>query len=297
VSPAPYTFRVRGARGTIPCSGSEFLRYGGNTTCFSLDTPEGILIVDAGTGMASVTAETYRRRVCPPVTILFTHFHMDHVIGLPVFNPIYQHGAEVTLMADPRRDGDWKSALRNFISRPYWPVGLGDGNGAMRLVDIPVAKGRLAVMGVEVAWFAVPHPQQCLAYRLSFGDSSVVIATDTEYVKGAVDPAFAAFCRDADALVFDAQFTPEEYPSHAGWGHSTWDVAAEAASLARVKKLVLTHHAPRRTDAALDSIVRETRRLFPETDVAFEGMVLGGMPGRRPRGARNARKKTNGRPS
>jgi ribonuclease BN (tRNA processing enzyme) len=125
----------------------------------------------------------------------------------------------------------------------------------------------------------------------------VVVATDTEYVKGTVDPAFTAFCRDADALVFDAQFTPAEYPSHTGWGHSTWEVAAEAASLARVRRLVLTHHAPRRTDAALDSIVRETRRLFPETDVAFEGMVLGGKRTRRPRGRDSVRTKTNGGPS
>lgn len=233
--------------------------------------------------MASVTAETVNRRCCPPVTILFTHFHMDHVIGLPVFNPIYRHGAEVTLMADPRREGDWKTALRKFISRPYWPVGLGDGNGAMRLVDLAAAGG-LSVMGVDVKWFAVPHPQDCLAYRLTFGGTSVVVATDTEYTMDDIDPAFVRFCEGADALVFDAQFTPDEYPAHIGWGHSTWEVAAEAATRAEVGRLVLTHHAPRRTDKALDSIVRETRRRFAKTDAAFEGMVLGGREMRSPRG-------------
>lgn len=275
VNAAPYTFRVRGARGTMPCSGRDFLRYGGNTSCFSLDTPQGILIVDAGTGMASVAKDIAKRDACPPVVILFTHFHMDHVIGLPVFAPLYRPGAEVTLMADPRRAHDWKASLRHFISHPYWPVGLGDGNPTMKLEHLPVQDGGMSRLGVTVTWFAVPHPQECLAYRLSFGGKSVVVSTDTEYAMDNVDAAFVAFCEGADALIFDAQFTPPEYPSHVGWGHSTWEVAVRIAEQAQVRQLVLTHHAPERSDASLGRIVRAARSRFRNTAAAFEGMVLG----------------------
>lgn len=276
VNAGPYTFRVRGARGTIACSGREFLRYGGNTSCFSLETPEGFLIVDAGTGISSVATDIAAGRTCARVVILFTHFHIDHVIGLTVFSPLYTRGTEVTMMGDPGREGDWKASLRGFLSKPYWPVGLGDGNGALRLQNLPVRKGTMSCMGAEVSWFGVPHPQGCLAYRLAFGGMSVVISTDTEYVKGNVDPAFIAFCTGADALVFDSQFTPREYPSHVDWGHSTWEVAAETAAQAQVKRLILTHHAPSRSDRAMDAIVRDARSVFRNTDAAFEGMVLAG---------------------
>jgi ribonuclease BN (tRNA processing enzyme) len=259
----------------MPCSGKEFLGHGGNTTCFSLDTPQGVLIIDAGTGIASAAKDIAKRSESPPIVILFTHFHMDHVIGLPVFAPLYRPGAEVTLMADPRRDHDWEDSLRHFISHPYWPVGLGDGNPTMKLEDLPVQNASMLRLGVKVEWFAVPHPQGCLSFRLSFGDASVVVATDTEYTDENMDPAFVAFCKDADALIFDAHFTPDEYASHAGWGHSTWEVAARIAEQAEVKRLVLTHHAPERSDKALDRIVSEVRLRFRNTEAAFEGMVLG----------------------
>jgi phosphoribosyl 1,2-cyclic phosphodiesterase len=281
----------------MPCSGKNFLRYGGNTTCFSMDTPQGVLIVDAGTGIASVAKDIASSEACKPITILFTHFHMDHVIGLPVFGPLYRPGAEVTLMADPRRDHDWKASLRHFISHPYWPVGLGDGDATMKLEDLPAQEGRMSRLGVDVTWFSVPHPQGCLAYRLSFEDKSVVVATDTEYSAGNIDPAFIAFCEGAGALIFDSQFTPAEAAAHLGWGHSTWEAATVIAEKAGVGQLVLTHHDPDRSDRSLDSIVREAKTRFRNTAAAFEGMALrqGGAPAPIPRST--TRTSTHGRGS
>jgi phosphoribosyl 1,2-cyclic phosphodiesterase len=263
------------------------LRYGAGTTCFSLETPAGIIVVDAGTGICSVARELRKKAACPPILLLFTHLHMDHIIGLPGFAPLYRRDAEIELMADPHREGNWKESLRRFVNPPYWPVGLGTVPAGMRLVDLPVSDGSFRRWGVRVEWYAVPHPQQCLSYRLTFPGVSVVIATDVEYAAGAVDEKFVSFCHGADALIFDAQYRPGEYAAHRGWGHSTWEAAAEAAVRAGVKRLILTHHAPDRSDREVDRMVREARRQFSATQAAREGMVLG--PSERTRNGRNPR--------
>lgn len=265
---------VRGARGTLPTCGKDFLLFGGNTTCYSIHTDEGIIIIDAGTGISHVAEEIHRGGSIPPLTILFTHFHIDHVIGLPGFFPLYSPKARVGIMADPRRVDDWQTILQVIIGRPFWPLEFCDVSAAMALNDLPVTAGSMDLYGVRISWFSVPHPQQCLAYKVEMPGNTVVISTDTEYEIDAIDPAFIAFCRKADSLVFDAQFTPEEYPRRRGWGHSTWKVAARIAAEAGVRKLVLSHHAPERTDDALKRVVDEARGDFPDTVASTENLVL-----------------------
>ena len=268
------TMLIRGTRGTLPTCGAEFLRYGGDTTCFSLLTEQGLLIIDAGTGIARVTHDLTPAGQVPPITLLFTHLHLDHLVGLPGFGPLYSGSASVRLMADPRRAEDWKQALHAFMRKPYWPIGLAEADADLKCEDIPVHQDAMNIYGVRVSWFSVPHPQQCLAYRLVTPDRTVVIATDCEYEKDKVPSAFIAFCSGADFLVFDANYTPEEHLRHRGWGHSTWETAARVAAAARVKRLVLTHHAPTRSDAQIDDIVRRAQQSFPATTAACSDMEL-----------------------
>ena len=267
-------FVVRGARGSMSACGRCHDSFGGNTTCFSFHTPMGIIILDAGTGISSLSREIASLPSIPDVTFLFTHFHLDHVVGLPSFDPLYNAKAHITLMADPRRPSDWKETLKTFMGKPYWPIGLGEVNATMKMEDLPLEAGFLDLYGVRITWFRVPHPQQCLAFRLKAADADIVVATDVEYGKGHIAPAFIEFCRNTDFLIFDAHYRPEEYEDHRGWGHSTWEIAALAASEAGAGRLLLTHHAPERTDHEIKDIVRSTRRIFPATDAASEGMRL-----------------------
>jgi len=269
-----WEFAIRGARGTIPACGSEYVRHGGNTTCFSLQTDTELLIIDAGTGIAQLGRELGSLAKLPPTTIFFTHFHLDHVIGLPCFDPVYRKEATITLMADPCRTSNWKETLNTLMGKPYWPVGLGETDATMKLEDLPVKEDRLERAGVKISWMRVPHPQQCLAYRLETPNSVVVIATDMEHDANMVQPAFLDFCRNADFLVCDAQYTPEEYPAHFGWGHSTWQAATLIAKQAKIKQLVLTHHAPTRTDKEVEAIVKAAQTVFPNTIAAAENMKL-----------------------
>lgn len=258
----------------MPVAGRPFARHGAQTTCCSLRTPRGLIVVDAGTGIIALSDRLQCETALPPITILFTHFHLDHVIGLPLFQPIYRPGARITIMADPGRPDDWKRSLRTLIGRPYWPVNLADCRARPRLRDLPAGRSTMTLHGLRVSWQPVRHPQSCLAYRFDSPGGGIVMATDYEPGHAGLDERFLNFCRGADILIVDAQYTPREKIQHRGWGHGCWRDAAAIAREAKVGELILTHHDRYRTDAQLDAIVRNARRLFPRTRAARDGMTL-----------------------
>jgi len=267
-------FTIHGARGTMAVSGRAFSRYGGATTCFSLATRQGLLIVDAGTGIIALGNRLMRLNRLPPITILFTHFHLDHLIGLALFKPLQRRDASITLMADPRRRENWAAALATLFDPPFWPVALRRFGAAIRFKPLPRQRSRMRLYGAEIAWHPLRHPQQCLAYRLKIQKRSFIVATDHELDAESAVGAFQDFCRGADALIADAQYTPAEYAAHRGWGHGTWAACARLAAAAGVGELILTHHDCARRDSQIDCLVRRARRLFPAVRAAHAGLRL-----------------------
>ncbi|MEM7392848.1 MAG: MBL fold metallo-hydrolase [Verrucomicrobiota bacterium] len=255
-------------------AGPHLVKYGGNTTCFTLETEAGMIIIDAGTGMHHVNRELSGRETVPPVVILYTHFHLDHIIGLPIFGPLYRPDTDIVFMADPGRDCDWKEELRAFMRRPYWPVELKECASTRTFSPLPSDVSEVDVFGVKVSWNEIPHPQKSLAYRLKAEDQTVVVATDTEYETADEAGALIELSRDADYLLFDCQYLPEEFEKFRGYGHSTWQTGVEIAKRSNVKYLIMTHHAPGRTDAQVDAIVADAQQVFPHTVGARENMVL-----------------------
>jgi len=130
----------------------------------------------------------------------------------------------------------------------------------------------MRLYGAAIAWHPLRHPQQCLAYRLNIQQRSFVIATDHELDADSANGAFLDFCRGADVLIADAQYTSAEYATHRGWGHGTFSACARLAATAGVGKLILTHHDYRRRDLQIDRLVRQARRLFPATRAAHGGL-------------------------
>ena len=260
--------RFRGVRGSVPWAIPEGIIHGCNTPCLEVHDPASgaLLVLDAGSGIAGVQPPAL-----PPdarrVSLLLTHYHWDHLLGLPFFAPLYQPGWALTIHA-PTLEAHDPSWLATIFKSPFFPVPYA------RLPNQPqvemVQEGALSVPGFDIRALPLNHPGGCLAYRIKGTAGDVVYATDHEFGNPVFDEPLAAFCQGAAAIVLDAHFTPDERPHHEGWGHSDWRQCAEFAAANGVGALWLFHHKPGRTDRALDQIRAAAREVFAATDTASE---------------------------
>lgn len=266
-----WVFRVWGCRGGVPTWGPGVARYGGHTTCLELDLPEARIVIDAGSGLCEMGR--VRGHDGKPTLLLMSHLHWDHVIGLPHWSPIYTPGWDLTVRG-VEREGlapiDW---LLDFNRPPVFPVHLRETVKCnIRGDSLPLC-GNDVFAGVRYEWMEVAHPGGCSAFALVVGSRRLVFSGDLELPRMDLS-AFAAFCKGAEALIIDGQYNDAEYPRFDGWGHSSNLQAARFAADVGVKALYLTHHDPRKDDTAVDGLVEQARRVFPQTHAVYCGMDL-----------------------
>ena len=262
---------VRGARGSMSVSGSEYLRFGGNTSCFHI--PLGTndhLIIDAGSGLRDV-----ERSLGPGphhFTFVFTHYHWDHIQGLPVFAPIYDPATTITFVGPSSLEHDVEQALCSVIREPWFPVTLETAPASIRYRDIKrtLRRGPIALHATQLN-----HPQGVAGFRIDGPTRSVVIATDHEAGDRAADRSLVRLMSGADHLIHDGQYTTAEYSARRrGWGHSTPDAAVDAALAGGATRLILTSHDPDHDDSMIDAMVAGARARFPMTSAAYEGLEI-----------------------
>ena len=243
------------------------MAHGGNTPSVELrDEADNLLVLDAGTGVVGLgeALGDYRRAV----PILLTHYHWDHVQGLPFFNPLYTADQLCTVWV-PRLDRARLEPIATLFQPPFFPLPP-EALPPTTTVE-PLPAGGATVHGFEIRSQPLKHPGGALAYRIRGKAGDLVYATDHEFGDPAFDGPLAAFIIGARALIVDAHFTPEELPKYAGWGHSSWRQCAEFAARCDVGHLYLFHHKPGRSDADLTAIQADARRVFAATDAAREG--------------------------
>ncbi len=272
------TFAIRfwGVRGSIASPGPATAAVGGNTSCVEVRCGDQLLVLDAGTGLRGLGDELLKRGELG-ANLLLSHLHWDHIQGLPFFVPLYMPGAELVLHGPAWGPGGLDGALRRQMTAPGFPVEFADIAANVQLRELRHGS-RFSVGNVAVTAAKLNHPGGVLGYRIEHGGRSLVYATDTEHY-GCIDPALLQLARGADVLIYDAQYTPEEYrgehgPSKVGWGHSTFESGIELARAAGVRQLVLFHHDPRRGDAAVEELERRARGSFEQVIAAREGMTI-----------------------
>ena len=209
--------------------------------------------------------------------VFITHYHYDHLQGLPFFTPVFDPRSRFTINGPTRNGKTVKDVIVGQMQQPYFPVTTEMVFRAQLDYQAFSAGDRVQVGDAVVTAVEVNHPGGNLSYRVDYRGRSVVFATDHEH--GKHDDALEEFCRGADLILYDAMYSEAEYQgvggtAKIGWGHSTWQRAIELADRAQVKKLVLYHHDPTRTDAALDEIVKQVRKHRPEAIAAREGQTL-----------------------
>lgn len=260
-----------GVRGSLATPGRATAKYGGNTSCVEVRAGEERIVFDMGSGLRLLGASLAGRRSVK-ATFFLSHYHWDHILGLPFFGPAYDAASELVVHGATRLGKSVREILAGQMINPYFPVGLGEMQATLQFRTIE-SGARVRVGPATVLARELCHPGGALGFRVECGSSSVVYATDFEHGCGG-DDALVELARDTDLLIYDATYTVPEYRSHKGWGHSTWSAGTRLARAAGARRLVLFHHDPAHDDAAIDDIVRQARVKFPRTEAAREGRTI-----------------------
>jgi phosphoribosyl 1,2-cyclic phosphodiesterase len=264
--------RFWGVRGSIASPGPETAEVGGNTSCVEVICGRTRIVLDAGTGLRELGNRLLKDKEPLAMTMLLSHYHWDHIQGLPFFVPVYMKQTALEIVGAANGVMSVRDALEHQMSAPVFPVRL-DQVGA-RLTTREIEPGDVFEVGeAKVTVARGNHPGGVVAYRIEHEGKSVVYATDTEHYS-CVDPALRAVTEGADVLIYDSQYVPEEYPAKLGWGHSTYAHGVELARAAGVGTYVLYHHDPMRTDKQVAGIEARAQALFAQSIAAREGLEL-----------------------
>jgi phosphoribosyl 1,2-cyclic phosphodiesterase len=272
-----------GVRGSIPTPGPDTVEIGGNTSCVEVRAGKALLVFDGGTGLR-LLGRKLMSEMPIEAHIFFSHVHWDHIQGFPFFGPAFVPGNTIHLYGGMNVSRTLEETLAGQMDHPNFPVHLTDM--AAKMIFHNLAEGEDVKLDagngqeIRITTGRGNHPNGVWAYRVEHAGRSVVYATDTEHYS-VVDPQLLKLAKGTDILIYDSQYTPEEYAGTAGtggpkvgWGHSTFEEAAKLATAAGAKKLVLYHHDPGQSDAAVREKERRAKALFSNVIAAHEGLVL-----------------------
>lgn len=274
---------IWGCRGSLAAPGRETLRYGGNTACVEVRLNDGSLVIlDAGTGIRplglKVQAEQPRE-----VHLLLSHLHLDHLVGLGFFPPLFTNGVDIHVWG-PRSPLDTLEArISRYLSPPLFPIHLSDAQSRLQLHDVP--DGSWSIGGATLLADHVSHSGPTLGFRIEESGASLAYIPDHEPAMGIdlanMEPEWIsgyALMAGVDVLLHDAQYTQDEYLQRIGWGHSSIEQVVTLARRSGVKQLILFHHDPKHSDADLELMEAHAWRLWGESGkrpiLAHEGMKL-----------------------
>ncbi len=270
----PMTMRIRfwGVRGSIASPGPETAHVGGNTSCVEVVCGKNRIVLDAGTGLRGLGNQLLRDGDSLALTLLLSHYHWDHIQGLPFFVPVYMKQTDLTIVGGDNGLMSVRQALEAQMSAPLFPVRLDEVGARMTTREVKMNEV-FEVGDAKITVAKGNHPGGVMAYRIDYDGKSLVYATDTEHY-ACVDPALKRLSEGADLLVYDSQYTPDEYKTKVGWGHSTYVEGAELARSAGVGTYVLFHHDPTRTDEGVADLEASAQALHASSVAAREGMEI-----------------------
>lgn len=266
-----------GSRGSIPVSGEEYIKYGGDTTCIEIRTKsDDIIIVDAGTGIRRLGSRLIDENRYS-YNLIFTHSHWDHLMGFPFFKPLYEKQAEFMMYRCPFHSKFVETILSRIMTPPSFPIRYSEISAKMEYVE--AFTSAFEIGSVTITPIPISHPDKGSGYKFTEDGKSFVFLTDNEL--GFIHPGglsykdYMEFSEGVDLLIHDAEYLPEEYPSKIEWGHSVFTETLDLAIEAGVKKFGLFHLNQERTDQQVDEMVESCRRTIAARNHHLECFAVG----------------------
>lgn len=252
--------KAHGVRGSFPVADQSCMEYGGNTSCYSVEYPDRILVFDAGTGIEQVTWSG------KPIHVFLSHLHMDHVMGLFCWPALFCPEAEIHFYGEGENAGDLRLRLGQLFADRIWPVKLSDASAHLQFHLF--APGKEICFSAEngticrISAMASLHPDSCMMFRLTEGLHSLVYMLDYELGQADADVRreLEQFICGADYMIFDAQYTMEELSAHAGWGHSAWQQGLELGICAKIGCVMMAHYGRNLDDAFLQEQEKQAQQ-------------------------------------
>jgi len=294
--------RFWGVRGAVPCPGPDTVIYGGNTSCLEIRAGDRLLIVDMGTGIRSLghwlMENDYKKNGKIDADLFITHTHWDHIMGFPMFTPVYDPGTTLRITGPLSFEDSLENIIKDQLSYRYWPVRAGELAARMEFNQIKETTLDLGG-GLTVVSKFLNHPVLCLGYRFNYNGKSIAAVFDHEPFQNLFcnnqdkadfdekeeregelaaieeNEKIIRFISGADIVIHDAQYSQDEYSRHIGWGHTSYDYAVKSALSANVKKLVFFHHDPLHNDRQLKQIEKSyAKEKSLKIAMAKEGLLL-----------------------
>jgi phosphoribosyl 1,2-cyclic phosphodiesterase len=287
--------RFWGVRGSYAAPHKSHLGVGGNTSCVEIRSGDSLLVCDGGTGIISLGEKMSRDSELSEMMVIFTHYHWDHICGLPFFQPAFSPDWKIKFFGPGDSAADIEQRLSDQMKAPYFPVETETWMADIEYLE-PNTQG-MSHGPIDISYHNVHHPGLTYGYRMQLGGTSVVYVSDNEvhFLKTSIAKRIHEFDEDehelldrmvseqrssevsaiegADILIHDAQYTPFDYDKKRGWGHSCYVDTVNLAIDAGVQCLYLYHHDPTYNDDRVEAIHRDSLQIIRERDSSMECIV------------------------
>lgn len=263
-----------GTRGAVSSPTINSAKYGGNTACVEVQCGDKVIIFDAGSGLRLLGLDLQKRQI-NKFDLFFTHFHYDHICGLPFFAPLYDTDCAVSIWSGHlQRKNATQKSIEDYMAHPFFPVGPEVFKATVTHHDFTAGNVISLDGGIEIETCVLNHPGGATGYRINFDGRSFCYITDTEHKPDSLDENILALVKNTDVMIYDSTYSDSEYPNYVDFGHATWEEGIRICQKANVGKFGLFHHRPSRTDAELDAIERAAKKKFPNSFTTRDNLKI-----------------------